>query len=193
MNLSEFKNYMQNRPWAIQDLRYKEYELLRQFINQTKPSKICVLGGYTNIDLFYACQDSHVDIINYDQCHDTAMMQTAHSKYKRDFDFQGTYHWYRETIASINEIESCDLLIIAGHQDIIYEIKDMPEHLILYHYGKMWLGENIMHIHHKLSLTCLSNRLALHTNKNINLKNSNYTLEQHRNFFDVTPVTMMQS
>ena len=125
------------------DGRELVYDFCLDLINQIKPRNILCLGGYTNLDVFFATKDLDyaVNIINVDPLNDPTEsanhIKKTHQLIQKHFKFKGKYKWIRET---------ADLKKVGNRQwDLIWDvgcfegdkIKFMPKNqtLFFYHYG----------------------------------------------------------
>lgn len=196
MNLLELGNLLEKKLHFYKDYTLQEYEFLRYFLNQVSPETIEVIGGHTNLDLFYACQDIAPTIINHDPFHsDESRLLVEHQKLQQTFNFQGKYTWLQHTVLSCDQLFDCkDTLMLNSHQDIIYELiekNQLPDHVIFSHYGKIWFAENMVELNKYRKMICCGDRLAFFTNQDINLESSKFHFKTHRNFFDVQPVHIL--
>ena len=82
-----------------QDLFDEEYDFSYKLINSIQPTSILVVGGYYNLDLFFAVQGlkDNVYVVNVDPCikgnkvHHFDNIEEVHTKLKEHFNFRGTY------------------------------------------------------------------------------------------------------
>ena len=107
MNLKELNDLFNEGRHYI-DYTLNEYEFCRYFLTQANPKTIKVIGGFTNINLFYASQDlDDVEVTNYDPG-EVDMGSHIWSKmfdhYKQIFNFKGTYNWIPKTILNYRRL-----------------------------------------------------------------------------------------
>lgn len=76
------------------------FDFCLHMINELKPRNILCLGGYTNLDVFFATKDLDyaVDIINIDPIVDesTLAIEQKQELIQRHFEFKGNYTWIKE-------------------------------------------------------------------------------------------------
>lgn len=184
----------------FKDYNLVEYDFLKYFIKQTSPKNICVIGGSTNIDLFYSCQNQNIDIINFDRPSEsmtTFYQKIKHNEYKKKFSFQGNYTWINRFVNNMSQIENYnDFLMLNAHIDMIYEIMDskkFPKSLVVSHYGNIFHAEGLNHIADHIPLVCMSTKMAFFTFEKIVIDKTNFIIDQSRNFFQHDSVNRLIS
>ena len=173
MNLKQLNDLFNEGRHYI-DYTLNEYEFCRYFLTQAKPKTIKVIGGFTNINLFYAVQDLNgVEVTNWDPG-EVDMGSHIWSKmfdhYKQIFNFKGVYNWLPKTILKYSEIGDRPDLLWIDSQEVPFSydtIEDWPEHIIMSHGGKLLLAEQILKISRHRPLLALGKRMAVFSSASI--------------------------
>lgn len=195
MNLVELSKLLHNGNY-LYDFSLQEYEFLRYFINQVKPNAIEVIGGNANLDLFYACQDIKLDIVNHDpgDTDDSGLYQKQ-QYLKKLLNFKGDYTWLQRSVSTYNQLfYPGNTIMINANQDITYQLIDndcLPKNVIFCHYGNIYFSENILSLAEHRQLICCGKRLAFFSDKKLDLGNTKFNFSTHRNFFNISPLTIL--
>lgn len=163
------------------DYKLSEYDAIKTFIEQIQSMHtICVVGGNTNLDLFYATQNLNPppSIYNFDDNGECDRFDHVYEQYKKMFAFKGKYQHYKIAVLNLSKIFSmlnvdnkdtsmplC--LMLNAHQDGLYELVDSgqyPAHTIVSHYGKYKFVEPILNYAKHNKLIMMSDNLAFFTN-----------------------------
>ena len=174
MNIQELNNLFNEGRHYI-DYTLNEYEFCRYFLSQAKPKTIKVIGGFTNINLFYSVQElTDIEVTNWDPGEvdsGSLIWGRMFEYYKKIFNFNGVYNWIPKTILNYSEIGSKpDLLWIDLNSDtppFASQIEDWPEHIILSHGGKLTLVDSILKISRHRPLLAIGKRIAVFSSANI--------------------------
>lgn len=174
----------------FKDFNLVEYDFIKYFIEETTPKDICVIGGSTNIDLFYGCQGQNINIINFDRPHESTMQslfqKQKHAEYRTTFSFQGNYTWINRIINNLDQLENWQEFLMVGAQiDILYEMmksQKFPNSMIVFHAGDLFHAQAINEIANDIPLFAMSKRLAFFTFKNIPIDKKKFMITQ-KNFF----------
>jgi len=168
------------------DYKLAEYQALKFFIEQIElyddieKINIMVVGGNTNLDLFYATQNIKYpySIFNFDNNGESDRFQIVYDQYKRMFDFKGEYKHLKLDVLNFNsafnvlnlgngprKVPLC--LMLNAHQDGLYELVDQnvfPKYTIVSHYGKYKFVEGIINYTKNNNLILMSDNLAFFSN-----------------------------
>jgi hypothetical protein len=153
---------------AYQDLFLSEYEFMRVQIQELKPKRITVIGGHTNLDLFYATQGMALDIVNHDPG-PGKMAERGHrnifKKYKRVFDHKGQYTWLDHSVGDMAQLGDIGQLLVisAAHHLVVepsFRIPDGVDSVAMYHYGQKTFFNAVDVLHHHIPLRIYGPRLA---------------------------------
>lgn len=172
-----------------EDYTLLEYDFYRYFINATKPTEIQCVGGYTNLDIFYASQDHNCKITNFDPGWPAAMIKETHKHFKKIFNRSNDYIWIRLPIESIEQLnQPIDMLTINAKEiELINDInnkKIIPKHLVIVHNSKFDLIPALLSLRKHYTWTCMTKSLVFFTNDIIdNWKNK---LEKKKWFYKDT-------
>lgn len=186
----------------FKDYSLVEYDLLQHFFQQTKPKSICVVGGGTNIDLFYACQGQKIDAINFDRRPDSWTLQTEdftkerHKEFKKYFSFEGDYRWVNRYVNNINQVEEHeDFVWLNAHLPMMHEMTQtntIPNSLIVTHYGNYRHAESIYHMGHYIPLVAMSKRIAFFTKLPFEMDYRRFVCDT-TNYFEHKNVNMVET
>ncbi len=130
-----------------QELLDHENSFNYRLLKSIQPRSILVLGGYQNLDLFYALQGVKEDcyVINVDSCTPEQRytdiitypdLQPFHNKLKEHFNFRGTYRHIKETI-DINKAMHREWDIVWDN-GFVYENPSLfkDQTIVSYHLGR---------------------------------------------------------
>ena len=195
MNIQELNKFFAENEGtygAKMDYTSAEYELCRYFITQSQPKTISIIGGNTNLDLFYSCQGVGPDIkvTNWDmgmgKDWDRGTMKkdtwkAKHEQYQKLTGFTGKYEWILKGIQHYSEIgDTPDLLWISADQEALTgEIEDWPSHIIFSHYGNMIKASSMVRINKHRPLRAMGRTLAIFSEEDIDLtKGKGYNIKK---------------
>lgn len=155
------------------DYTLNEYEACRFFIKQLQPKTIKCIGGYTNMDLFYSCQDleNPVNAWNWDPCgfNERSLIDKKHEDYKALTDFNGNYHWMPRSIGGIIEIgDTPDLLWLNALQHEAIQVENLQS-VIIVHYGSPFIIGGLVQLMKKIPIRAMGRRLAILSKTNIDM------------------------
>ena len=175
MNIQELNRLFNDG--ALKDYTLAEYELCRYIIKQGQPKTISIIGGNTNLDVFYSCQDVGPDIAvkvtNWDRgtLINEGSWKARHKEYQKLTGFTGNYEWVPKSIRHYSEIGNTpDLLWINACQESLpAEIEDWPSTIIFAHYGMMINASSMVGIRRHIPLRAIGRTLAIFSKEDIDL------------------------
>lgn len=151
---------------ALQDLMPAEYAFVRRFCELVQPKRVTCVGGHSNLDVFYTLQDQACEVTNWDPgdafLAQRLMMET-HRRLQEATNFQGRYHWQMQSVGHLNDVTdgTVDLLWVNCLQAQVPEIKQWPDHLIMYHWGYLPMTRVVLQTHSHLPLVALGRTIAI--------------------------------
>ena len=181
MNILELSSLLEQG--AYQDMPLSEYQFTKRFAELTNPQKVTVVGGYTNLDLFYSLQNLvYPQVVNFDPGDGTLTETSTRNKqkeYQKQTGFQGKYQWIPQSLSSIaNTDTDVDLLWVNCLQETVVDIQKWPQSLILHHEGRHVLTKVILQITKHIPLVALGRRIAVYSNQNHDWQHKSYHSSQ---------------
>jgi|MDSW01.1.fsa_nt_gb hypothetical protein len=178
------------------DYTLNEYEALRYFIKQTQPQTIKCVGGYSNMDLFYSCQDlkQTAKAWNWDSCGfiDEDHMRGFHKKYQQLTDWKGDYQWIPRSLGHLNEIgESVDLLWLNALQHEANDIENLKS-IVVVHYGSPFIVDDIVRLSKKCPLRAIGRRMAILSKEDIDMTQGPFPTKKQKFFFNESVVEVLR-
>ena len=102
LKFAEHLDWADKNDINVDDRIGRIFDFCLHMINELKPKNILCLGGYTNLDVFFATKDLDyaVDIVNVDPITDpnesTLIIKQKHKLIQEHFKFKGNYTWIKE-------------------------------------------------------------------------------------------------
>ena len=182
------------RKGAYQDYTLAEYQFLRRFMTLTRPATVACVGGYTNLDLFYSCQEIAPRVVNWDTgAHLLGLpmgtMRESQEFLQRETGFQGTYEWVSQTVKDLRLVGTHDLIWLGGHQAGVYDLKNYPwpTHLIFGHHGRMKWAQAMRHTHDHIPLVVMGRNIAVFSQHDHDWEHMTYNMARC-DFLDIRNV-----
>jgi hypothetical protein len=169
-----------------------EYQFLRRFCALTQPGTITVVGGHTNLDLFYAVQECEPRVTNWDpgNTSSTESIRAHHTRFKQITAFRGEYQWIPQSVAHLDMVDmAVDLLWLNALPSDPQAVADWPTSVIFCHDGNLTQTGVVMQIHRQRPLVALGRHIAVHTDQTHDWAHHTYGLRQDRNLGPIRPVT----
>ena len=167
MNIQQLSKLLESG--AYQDMSLAEYQFMKRFADLIKPQKVTVVGGYTNLDVFYSLQDQLAQVVNFDPGDGTLTEASTRAKqkdYQKQTGFLGSYQWIPQTLPNIaNTDTDVDLLWINCLQETVLDIQKWPQSLVLYHEGRHIFTKVILGITKHIPLVALGRRIAVYSSQ----------------------------
>jgi len=181
------------RKGAYQDYTLAEYQFLRRFMTLTRPATVACVGGYTNLDLFYSCQEIAPRVVNWDPgVHLLGLpmgtMRESQEFLQRETGFQGTYEWVSQSVKDLRLVGTHDLIWLGGHQDGVYDLEQWPDHLIFGHHGRMKRAQAMRHTHDHIPLVAMGRNIAVFSRHEHDWEHPTYMLNPNTDFLDLRNV-----
>jgi hypothetical protein len=178
---------------AYQDYTLAEYQFLRRFMTLTRPATVACVGGYTNLDLFYSCQEIAPRVVNWDPgVHLLGLpmgtMRESQEFLQRETRFQGTYEWVSQSVKDLRLVGTHDLIWLGGHQDGVYDLEQWPDHLIFGHHGRMKRAQAMRHTHDHIPLVAMGRNIAVFSRHEHDWEHPTYILNPNTDFMDLRNV-----
>jgi hypothetical protein len=134
-----------HKAWAWEndvhvDLPDPVFDFCLHLINEIKPKNILCLGGYSNLDVFFATKelDYAVNIINVDPIMDANEpildIKKKHELIQRRFNFKGNYTWIKEyaVLEDLKKYGQADIIWDAGCFELD-DVKFVPANQTLFY------------------------------------------------------------
>ena len=172
---------------VYRDYTLNEYEALRYFIKQTQPKTIKCVGGYTNMDLFYSCQDlkQPAKAWNWDSCREYSedRVREFHKRYQQLTNWKGNYHWIQRSLGHVNEIgESADLLWLNALEYQANDIENLKS-IIITHYGSPFTIDHVVRLSKKCPLRAIGRRMAILSKEDVDMTQGLFPTNKQKFFF----------
>jgi len=177
---------------AYRHYRLSEYQFLRRFCELTQPSTITVVGGHTNLDLFYAVQECEPKIVNWDpgDSSDPAAIKATHDRYQQITDFRGSYQWIAQTVSGLGAVDTdVDLVWLNALQEQMVNASTMPRSAVLVHDGDLTQAGTVMAMNKHIPLVALGRTIAVYSHERHDWHHPTYQLRQNRRLGTIAPVT----
>ena len=179
MNLTQLQQFIRDRG-VYQDYPLNEYAMLRYFLEQIQPRTIQIVGGFTNLDLFYAGQNLPAEcrVTNWDPCVDStftgetqAEIRDRHREIQQATGFQAQYEWIPASVARAEDLPPADLIWLQG----ILETAPPPHAaVIMTHFGRPALATPMVEISRHSSIRCMGRKTAVFSQKAVDMSQGPY-------------------
>ena len=180
MNIQQLSKLLESG--AYQDMTLAEYQFMKRFADLIKPQKVTVVGGFTNLDVFYSLQDQLAQVVNFDPGDGTLTEASTRAKqkdYQKQTGFLGGYQWIPQSLSSIANTETdVDLLWVNCLQETVLDIQKWPQSLVLYHEGRHIFTKVILGITKHIPLVALGRRIAVYSSQVHDWEYPTYQLTQ---------------
>jgi len=178
---------------AHQDWDLAEYQFMRRFCELTQPRTITVVGGHTNLDLFYATQECEPDVTNWDPGWSVTgrnYFNALHKRYQQATGFRGRYQWVQQSVERLAQVDTAvDLLWISHGTAVAAEIQQWPRSLVIVHYGRLTMVQDLLRAHKDLPMVALGRRIAVFTAQEHEWDHHTYSLRRDQALGPIRPVT----
>ena len=167
-----------------------EYQFLRRFCELTQPTTITVVGGHTNMDLFYATQDCSPRVTNWDPGNSTESSTRAEQNRLQEITkFRGEYQWIAQSVADLTAVDmKADLVWLNVIPSDMTRIAQWPESLVFTHDGDLTKVSLIMQIHKHTPLVALGRMVAVFSRQEHNWSHTTYRLRENGRMGPINPV-----
>ena len=164
---------------AYQDYSLNEYEMLRYFLEQTQPRTIQIVGGFTNLDLFYAGQNLAADceVTNWDPCTDNifseqteAEIRERQHQYREATGFRARYQWI-PTLKRTEDLPPADLIWLQANCE---NTPPPHDHVIMTHYGRTALATQMAEISRHSPIRGIGRRTAVFSRTAVDISQGPY-------------------
>ena len=168
-----------------------EYQFLRRFCELTQPTTITIVGGYTNLDLFYATQDCSPKVTNWDPGNSPeASTRASHDRFRQITKFRGEYQWIPQSVADLNSIDmAADLVWLNVIPSDIMRITQWPESLVFTHNGDLTQAGLVLGISRHIPMVAIGEKIAVYSRQDHDWRHNTYRLRRDRHLGSINPVT----
>lgn len=166
-----------------------EYQFLRRFCELTQPETITVVGGHTNLDLFYATQECEPRVINWDPGNTSSeeSIRAHHTRFQQITAFRGEYQWIPQSITDLATVDmTADLVWLNCMPS---QMETYPRSMIFTHDGDLTQAGLVMQIHRHTPLIALGRKIAVFSREKHDWTHGSYHLVCRRNMGQIRPVT----
>ena len=174
---------------AYKHYALSEYQFLRRFCELTQPRTITVVGGHTNLDLFYAVQECEPRVTNWDPGNTSSeeSIRAHHRRFKEITAFRGTYQWIPKTVEDLATVDmTADLVWL---NCLPSQIDTYPKNIIFTHDGDLTQAGLVMQIHKHRPLIALGRKIAVFSGEEHDWTHPSYKLIRQRSMGTIKPVT----
>ena len=165
-----------------------EYQFLRRFCELTQPSTITVIGGHTNLDLFYAVQECEPEVTNWDPGNTSSeqSIRAHHRRFQEITAFRGTYQWIPKTVEDLATVDMTADLVWLNR--VPSQIDKYPENIIVTHDGDLTQAGLVMQIHRHTPLIALGRKIAVFSRQTHDWRHPSYRLMETKQMGPIDPV-----
>ena len=174
---------------AYKHYALSEYQFLRRFCELTQPRTITVVGGHTNLDLFYAVQECEPQVTNWDPGNTSSeeSIRAHHRRFQAITAFRGTYQWIPKTVEHLDTVDmTADLVWL---NCLPSQIDTYPKNIIVTHDGDLTQAGLVMQIHKHRPLIALGRKIAVFSGEEHDWRHPSYRLIRQRSMGTIKPVT----
>ena len=173
---------------AYQHYSLAEYQFLRRFCELTQPATITVVGGHTNLDLFYATQECEPRVTNWDPGNSSSAdtIRAHHTRFQEMTAFRGTYQWIPQTVADLDAVTMTADLVWLNCLPSRMEL--YPDNLIFTHDGDLTQAGLVMRVHKHRPLVALGRKIAVFSRQEHDWRHTTYLLQRTRDMGPISPV-----
>ena len=169
-----------------------EYQFLRRFCELTQPRTITVVGGHTNLDLFYAVQECEPRVTNWDPGNTTSenTIRAQHDRFKTMTQFRGRYQWIPQSVNHLSAIDmGADLVWLNTMPSDIMEIEEWPNGLVFTHNGDLTQAGLVMQMARHIPMVALGRMTVIYSQQEHDWSHQTYHLRRDRHLGHIDPVT----
>jgi len=176
---------------TIKHYTLAEYQFLRRFCELTQPGTITVVGGHTNLDLFYATQECSPRVTNWDPgAAPEATHRASHDRFREITRFRGEYQWLPQSVADFTAIDmAADLVWLNVIPGDIMGRTQWPESLVFAHNGDLTQVATVLGISRHIPMVALGEKIVVYSRQEHDWNHHTYRLKRDRNLGPISPVT----
>ena len=175
---------------AYKHYTLSEYQFMRRFCELTQPGTITVVGGHTNMDLFYATQDCRPRVTNWDPGNGSENTRAAQQRHREITGFRGEYRWIAQSVEDLSTVDmAADLVWLNLIPGDLMRTDKWPTSLVFTHDGELTQAGMVMQIGRHIPLVALGSNIAVFTEQTHDWRHPTYRLRRDRNLGHISPVT----
>jgi len=169
-----------------------EYQFLRRFCELTQPTTMTVVGGHTNMDLFYSTQECRPRVTNWDPGNTSSeeSIRAHHTRFQDITAFKGEYQWMPQSVQHLDQVDmTADLVWLNAMPSDIMRTTQWPDSLVFTHDGHLTQAGIVMQIHKHLPMVALGRKTVIYSRHDHDWSHHSYRLRRDRNLGPINPVT----